>query len=279
MKLSKLLILFGLIFNSLSIYCQNDTIIYFGLLDSVLDDKTSAIKYVELIKKGRGNYKLSTYILDEKKWIKESCNNIKKINKNRFEFDNGSNTRFEEYERVIINHENGLYYIQDFSTDGQIKQEGYSEAIFPLIKTSKWIRYSFDNFKISEDFYEKNKLITNTRFTREGKEDISNVYYLAEEMPKYGDTSYEDFRALFEQRLLYPRNAAENGIQGELMIEFVIMEDGKMDGFQFVKKANDLLNIEAIRTLTSFNEKWTPGKINGKPVRVLYILWARFILM
>jgi len=278
MKLRKLLIIFGLLFSNHLSFCQSDTIIYYNLLDSVLKDETNAVKYSSLTKKGKSNYKLFTYILDEKKWIKESCISIKRINENHFEFDNSSNVRFDVSERVIINHENGQFYIQDISSDGQIMQEGYSEMIFPLIKTGKWIRYSFDNYKISEDFYEKNKLIRNTRFTKEGKEDIHNVFYFAEEMPMYGNTSFKDFTKLFLTRLQYPRNAAENGIQGEIQIEFVIMEDGRMDGFQILKNANNILNVEAIKTLTTFNEKWAPGKINGKPVRVLYSLSVNFFL-
>jgi hypothetical protein len=278
MKLIKTLIFIGLLINGISGYCQNDTIIYYNLLDSTISSETNAVKYDLLTKRNNGDYKLLSYILDEKKWVKKSCVNIKRIKKNHFEFDDNSNSSLNEFERVIINHENGLYYIQDFSTEWKIKQEGYSETVFPLIKTGKWIRYASDNYKISEDYYEKNKLIKNIRFTQEGKENISNVFYLAEEMPMYGNTSFEDFRTLFIKRLLYPRKAAENGIQGNLTIEFVIMEDGKIGGYQFVKKANYLLNEEAMRTLTSFDEKWTPGKINGKPVRVLYVLSAYFKL-
>jgi len=278
MKICKLLMILGLLFNCLSSFCQSDTIIYYNLLDSVLKDETNAIKYTLITKKKNGNYKLFTYILNEKKWIKESSISIGKIDKNHFEFDISRNAKFDVFERVIINHENGQYYIQDISSNGQIMQEGSSETIFPLIKTGKWIRYSFDNYKISEDFYEKNKLIRNTRFTREGKEDIQNVFYLAEEMPNYGNTSFKDFTELFLTRLQYPRNAAENGIQGEILIEFVITEDGRMERFQFLRKANDILNVEAIKTLMTFNEKWTPGKINGKPVNVLYSLPVNFIL-
>jgi len=69
----------------------------------------------------------------------------------------------------------------------------------------------------------------------------------------------------------YPQEALEAGIQGKVFMEFIVQESGEVGDVTVKRSANDLLDQEAlrvVRTLPSFK----PGLMNGKPVRVRYVL-------
>lgn len=57
-----------------------------------------------------------------------------------------------------------------------------------------------------------------------------------------------------------------------VMIAFVIEKDGTMTAIQVLKDPGYGLGKEAIRVLKSLKTKWTPGILNGKPVRTAYSL-------
>lgn len=65
----------------------------------------------------------------------------------------------------------------------------------------------------------------------------------------------------------YPEEARKNGIEGKVVVEFVINEDGSCTDFKVVKGIGygcDEAAIEAFKKMP----KWKPGLVNGKPVKV-----------
>jgi TonB family protein len=79
--------------------------------------------------------------------------------------------------------------------------------------------------------------------------------------------------------LKYPIEAAKKNIQGRVVVEFIILADGKMDDIKVTKSVDRLLDAEAIRIVKAMSKsKWTPGKLNGEPVAVRFILPVSFSL-
>lgn len=68
------------------------------------------------------------------------------------------------------------------------------------------------------------------------------------------------------QYLKYPEAALVNGVQGRVMVEFVIDKDGKVIDARVVKGVSDELDAEALKVVSA-SPKWKPGRINGKKVR------------
>lgn len=68
------------------------------------------------------------------------------------------------------------------------------------------------------------------------------------------------------QYLKYPEAALVNGVQGRVMVEFVIDKDGKVTDARVVKGVSDELDAEALKVVSA-SPKWKPGRINGKKVR------------
>lgn len=69
------------------------------------------------------------------------------------------------------------------------------------------------------------------------------------------------------QHISYPIVAAENGIQGQVIVSFVIDTNGSITNVGIARSVDPSLDREAVRVVGAM-PKWTPGYKNGVPVRV-----------
>ena len=69
----------------------------------------------------------------------------------------------------------------------------------------------------------------------------------------------------------YPAEAKEKGIQGRVIVNYVVEKDGSISEAQIVRGVDPMLDSEAIRVIESM-PKWKPGKLRGKEVRVRFTL-------
>ena len=75
----------------------------------------------------------------------------------------------------------------------------------------------------------------------------------------------------------YPAMAAENGIEGRVIVQFVVERDGSVSGVHVVRGVDPSLDKEATRVVSAM-PKWIPGKQNGSAVRVKYTVPVTFRL-
>ena len=102
------------------------------------------------------------------------------------------------------------------------------------------------------------------------------VFDVVEQMPQFpgGDA------ALFEYlstHIKYPAIAEENGVQGRVIVTFVVERDGSITDVKVVKSVDPSLDKEAARVVQGM-PKWIPGKQNGAAVRVKYTVPVTFRL-
>ena len=102
------------------------------------------------------------------------------------------------------------------------------------------------------------------------------MFDVVEQMPQFpgGDA------ALFEYlstHIKYPTIAEENGVQGRVIVTFVVERDGSITDVKVVKSVDPSLDKEASRVVQGM-PKWIPGKQNGDPVRVKYTVPVTFRL-
>lgn len=71
------------------------------------------------------------------------------------------------------------------------------------------------------------------------------------------------------QNLQYPAQAREQGVQGRVVVEFVVETDGRLTGCRVLRSVSPELDREALRLL-SIMPRWEPGSKDGQPVRVRY---------
>ena len=102
------------------------------------------------------------------------------------------------------------------------------------------------------------------------------IHEVVDEPPSFpgGDAAQIAF---LSNNLRYPAVAMEQGIQGRVVTQFVVDKDGSITDVKVVRSLDPMLDKEAVRLVKSM-PKWTPGKLNGSPVRVKYILPISFRL-
>ncbi len=77
--------------------------------------------------------------------------------------------------------------------------------------------------------------------------------------------------------IVYPSAASEEGVQGRVVVEFVVGKDGSITNVRIVRSRHPALDKEALRVVKSM-PKWVPGRNNGQPVKVTYTLPVTFKL-
>jgi periplasmic protein TonB len=75
----------------------------------------------------------------------------------------------------------------------------------------------------------------------------------------------------------YPVVAQEQGIEGTVYIRFVVTKTGNVGQATVMRAVDPLLEEEALRVVKSL-PKWEPGKNNGNPVNVWFIIPVKFKL-
>ena len=75
----------------------------------------------------------------------------------------------------------------------------------------------------------------------------------------------------------YPQVALEEGIQGRVIVRFVVEKDGSRSNIEIMSSADPCLNNEAIRLIQTM-PKWTPAYQNGQPVRYRFTVPIMFRL-
>ncbi len=102
------------------------------------------------------------------------------------------------------------------------------------------------------------------------------VFTHVEQMPQYpgGD---KEMMAYLSKNIKYPVIAQEQGIQGTVVLRFVVGKNGEVTDVTVMRSLDPSCDKEAIRVVKSM-PKWVPGKQNGNPVLVYYTLPVRFRL-
>ena len=102
-------------------------------------------------------------------------------------------------------------------------------------------------------------------------EDADKIYTIAEQMPSFKG----NVNAWLSSHLQYPAVAAKNGIQGRVIVKFVVGRDGNVSQAQVVKGADPSLDREALRVVNSM-PRWNPGIHNGQPANAWFTLPITF---
>ena len=77
--------------------------------------------------------------------------------------------------------------------------------------------------------------------------------------------------------IVYPSAASEEGVQGRVVVEFVVGKDGSITNVRVVRPRHPALDKEALRVVKAM-PNWVPGRNNGQPVKVTYTLPVTFKL-
>ena len=116
----------------------------------------------------------------------------------------------------------------------------------------------------------------NEVIVEEKKPEPEQVFTAVEQMPQFpgGDAALMKF---LSSNINYPQVAMENGVQGRVIVQFVVTKNGSVGEVKVIRSVDRDLDKEAIRLCKSL-PKFIPGKMNGHDVNVWYTLPITFKL-
>lgn len=125
------------------------------------------------------------------------------------------------------------------------------------------------------------------------KPKVEEIFKVVEQMPRFPGCEDLPSKAEKDQcaqkkllqfiykNIKYPAIARENGVEGTVVIQFVVDSDGSIDNAKVVRDIGAQCGQEALRVVELMNSKglnWTPGKQRGRPVKVQFNLPVKFRL-
>lgn len=111
-----------------------------------------------------------------------------------------------------------------------------------------------------------------------GSEDVVS-FYECDDRPLFSNNADPRYflREWVYHYLKYPQSALKDGIQGTVMVQFIIEKDGRVADVKVIKGVDPELDAEAVRVIEA-SPKWKPGKMSGNRVRAALTLPVEFRL-
>lgn len=114
----------------------------------------------------------------------------------------------------------------------------------------------------------------------EQKEEVApvkeEIFSYVEEMPSFSGGDQELLKFI-SKNIVYPEIAKRAGVEGKVLISFVINRDGSPSNFDVIKGIGAGCDEEAIRVI-KLMPNWKPGRQNGQPVKVKLVVPFSFRL-
>ncbi len=179
------------------------------------------------------------------------------------------------------------------------REEALPEEILNTIKDTE-IAIAADE-EVTEDITSKDDVAESTaaagattfdqgtddlNVVREHKEEIiveekhepvkEEIFTAVEQMPQFPGGEGELLKYI-SSHIKYPTMAAENNIQGRVVVKFVVQKDGNVGEVVVLRGKDPDLDKEAVRVVKTL-PKFIPGKMNGQSVSVWYTLPINFKL-
>ncbi len=118
--------------------------------------------------------------------------------------------------------------------------------------------------------------ISDDVLTKIEEAETEEIFRVVEQQPEFPGGMAKLIEYL-QTNIHYPKEAQDKGIQGRVIVQFVVNKDGSICDECVVKPVNSQLDAEAIRVIRSM-PNWKPGTQKGKAVRVRFTLPVTFRL-
>lgn len=192
-------------------------------------------------------------------WIEEKIDKDGRMNLQRHFY-------FDKYKNRVFHGG-----VKEWYADGQLKKDisGKDGKLHGIIKT-----YWPNGQLKRDDFYESNTFISGKCYDSLGKE-TGHYQYMTSPSFKGGSSAMIKF---IRDNLIYPELALENGIEGEVIVYFIINKDGSLSDFSVKETAFKMLDNEAFRVVKLMENKWIPGYEDGEALNIKISCPVRFSL-
>jgi TonB family protein len=163
--------------------------------------------------------------------------------------------------KAIQNAEAGPFYLQEIASRVDVVLNELLLEKFPAVEKETVIMYGEEGSVV---LIEEEKVVE------------PEVFTVVEQMPEFPGGQMAMIKYLNE-KIVYPESAKDQGIQGKVIVNFIVHEDGNITSVKAIKSLNKECDAEAIRVISNM-PKWKAGMQNGKPVKTQMNLPINFKL-
>ena len=185
--------------------------------------------------------------------------------------------KMQEEQKVVEKVKSSVKFTApEIKKDEDVKPEDELKSQEDLAKTNTAIG-SFDvkgNDEAAGEVLKAKEVVVDEKPKVE--EETNKVFDVVEQMPQFpgGQSALFDY---LSSHIKYPVVAEENGVQGRVIVTFVVERDGSITDTKVAKSVDPSLDREAMRVVRTM-PNWIPGKQNGSAVRVKYNVPVSFKL-
>lgn len=254
-------------------FAQNKSEIYFGV-NGKLTDKTKAVLINKKTVKSSKRIIIDTYKMKESEFVKYSREKYFKLNDSTYRIKLNSPEYTGNIYRVFRKKTGNLFDFSDYKKD-ELFKKGTASEIAPLLLQGKTTEYYTNGNRKSESEYYKNELVSNINWRENGEKYIDNLFFSVDAEPEFKPGVKE-----LNNYLLKGFKDAEidiSSISGTLLIGFVVLENGKIDGVRVLKGIGPTINSVTYELFVNLEGEWEPAKLDNKVVRYYHLFPINFI--
>lgn len=250
---------FGLYLFTNTASAQNDTIYLYRMQKVSKNDSFTYYKVIPPISED-GHYHVKKYDNQNKLQSEETYKTITLSNESNKDTLDGRFILYDSTGAIIdleyfSNNKPSSKWIEYYEGTQQIRytgmwENGYQEGYF-------YNYYPSGKLKRKEK-YKKGKLKHGEKYTEDGKK-VKFTPYLISPQPTF------NMRVWFTKNLHYPTHEKNYGIEGKVVVAFIVGEDGSIIDIEVVKSPNEALSIAAKHTIETM-PKWRPCIKDDTPI-------------
>lgn len=256
------LIVFVLIFSVLGSKAQK-SIFYFGVNGKIEDNNKNHTK-VTIGNAKHDRFEVTTYFFDNNQWKKMRNENWKELDQNHYTYSYREGKTSITIARTYSKMGDSLWQFTETSHQKLVRR-GTTKQKLPLILDGTITSY-YDNGTVSsESVYHNNELISNKNWLDDGVAYYDNLFYSVDRYPAFSRGNDQLNKCIFQN--LKENKVDFSRINGQMVIGFVVFEDGQIGGFRVLKGITPHLEQLVINALRDINGTWIPARLNGENVR------------
>ncbi len=239
------------------------TIYFYGINNKPLDDEENALTRIEVSPVGDDRFEIQNFVKIDDEWVTVSIERVKIRSDDQYLIRQYRNDRL--ISRFMRSYSKGPGDTFNFveMRNGMIIRKGSTTKMIPLSLEGEVCEYYENGPVRSKSYYHQNQLDSNENWLQNGDRYIDNIYYSVDIYPTYDIDKISLQNHVLNQFKKYDLI----DISGTILIGFVIMETGNMDGVHVVTGIEPGLNQVAVDAIQSFPGKWKPAILNNTTVR------------
>ena len=248
---------------------------HYGANTKPVDQIDEAVMYKEVIRKSDKKYVIKTHHKVNQKWgqVKKEKIKLQRDGSQTIYYNAGSLFPKRLY-REMNKIGPGEYLFKE-STMTNLVRTGTSSRALPLHLEGLVTEYHPNGELKSKSLYKNNQLLSNENWLPDGSKYIDSIFYSVDQEPEYlmGD----DFFKNFLLRKLAASKIDLTQIEDQVVIGWVVMETGEIDGAIALKGKSGQLNQFLVNTIIELPGTWQPAILEGSRVRYFMSIPLNFI--